>query len=164
MSFLCYSLVLKELDGKEADGFFAKRSSKYADDMCQAATFDLNAKKFEQLRQKFEQDGMKFSLANCCLYMPFADLETVKVCATQIGIGYIEPDQGFTITGVPVSLSPAWVQEQLHSMTDEFLGNMKTAIEHLAPSSVQCVFQIITKLPATRFQHILAANPPPRDH
>ena len=52
---------------------------------CQAATFDLNAKKFEQLRQRLEQDGMKFSLPKCCLYMPFADLETVKVCATQIG-------------------------------------------------------------------------------
>ena len=86
--------ILKELDGGEDDGFFAKRSSKYADDMCQAATFDLNAKKFEQLRQRLEQDGMKFSLAKCCLYMPFADLETVKVCATQIGIGYIEPSQG----------------------------------------------------------------------
>ena len=45
-------------------------------------------------------------------------------------------------------------------MTDEFLGNMRVAIEHLAPSSVQCVFQILTKLPAARFQHILAANPP----
>ena len=153
-------MILKELDGEEDDGFFAKRSSKYADDMCQADTFDLNAKKFEQLRQRLEQDGMKFSLAKCCLYMPFADLETVKLCATQIGIGYIEPDQGITITGVPVSLSPAWVQEQLDSMTDEFLGNMRTAIEHLAPSSVQCVFQILTKLPAARFQHILAANPP----
>ena len=71
--------------------------------------------------------------------MPFADLminlfnlETVKVYATQIGIGYIEPDQGITITGVSVSLSPAWVQEQLHSMTDEFLGNMRTAIEHFS--------------------------------
>jgi len=59
--------ILKELDGEEADGFFAKRSSKYADDICQAATFDLNAKKFEQLRQRLEQDGMKFSLAKCCL-------------------------------------------------------------------------------------------------
>ena len=103
--------ILKELDGEEVDGFFAKRSSKYADDMCQAATFDLNAKKFEQLRQRLEQDGMKFSLAKCCLYMPFADLETVKMYATQIGIGYIEPDQGITITGMPVSLSPAWVQD-----------------------------------------------------
>jgi len=47
---------------------------------------------------------------------------------------------------------PAWVQEQLDSMTDEFLGNMRTAIEHLAPSSVQCVFQIITKLPAATIE------------
>jgi len=44
-------------------------------------------------------------------------------------------------------------------MIEEFLDNMRTAIEHLAPTSVQCVFQIITKLPAARFQHILAANP-----
>jgi len=61
---------LKELDGEEDDGFFAKRSSKYADEMCQADTFDRNAKEFEQLRQRLEQDGMKFSLAKCCLYMP----------------------------------------------------------------------------------------------
>ena len=59
-------MILRELDGEEADGFFAKRLSKYADDMCQADTFELNAKKFEQLRQRLEQDGMKFSLAKCC--------------------------------------------------------------------------------------------------
>ena len=65
---------------------------------------------------------MKFSLPKCCLYMPFADLETVKVCATQIGIGHtIEPSQGITITGVPVSLSPAWIEEQLDSMTEKAL-------------------------------------------
>ena len=67
LPMLFFGLYTGTMDGEEDDGFFAKRSSKYADDMCQAATFDLNAKKFEQLRQRLEQDGMKFSLAKCCL-------------------------------------------------------------------------------------------------